>query len=152
MMTELYNEYMEQYITGVDNNINSEYWDVEQEYVTQETFIQSEQNDLNVVDPIHNSDQGYEGEQFPSEYDTFIIMINETGSTEETEKNAYGLEGEYKKDFEEWKHNYDWFGRTFQEWIQEKKEYERKLIREMAESWEDDKCDDAGKIYFCEKV
>lgn len=64
---------------------------------------------------------------------------------EESEENAYGLEGEYKKDFEEWKHNYNWFGKSFQEWIQEKQEYQRELIREMEENWEDDMSDDGGK-------
>ena len=67
---------------------------------------------------------------------------------EESEGNAYGLEGEYKKDFEAWKNNYNWFGKSFQEWIQEKKDYERELIREMAESWEDNMSDDGGRYDY----
>lgn len=62
--------------------------------------------------------------------------------------NSYGLEGHYKHDFDTWRANYNWFGRSFQEWIQEKQDYERELFREMRESWEDDRTDDGGR-YCC---
>lgn len=79
-------------------------------------------------------------------YDDIECGIEE--EKEESEENAYGLEGEYKKDFEAWKNNYNWFGKSFQEWIQEKHEYERELIREMAESWEDNMSDDGGRYDY----
>jgi len=95
-----------------------------------------------------------EDDQSTPVYDIYDIIDGadiECGIQEEkedTEENAYGLEGEYKTDFEAWKHNYSWFGKSFQEWIQEKQEYERELIREMAESWEDYMSDDGGRYDY----
>lgn len=66
---------------------------------------------------------------------------------EDTEENAYGLEGEYKTDFMEWQRNYSWFKASFQEWIKEKKEYEEEIAREMQEMYEDNYSDDGGRYY-----
>jgi hypothetical protein len=46
-----------------------------------------------------------------------------SASREGNDDNEYGLEGKYKKDFIKWKNDYSWYGKTFQEWIQDKKQY-----------------------------
>ena len=72
-------------------------------------------------------------EIYDPEYDYYMDEILE--GEQASESNAYGLEDEYKQDFEEWKYNYEWFGKTFQEWIQEKQAYWEEVARETEENW-----------------
>lgn len=68
-----------------------------------------------------------------------LYTILPEGSTinevlDDTEDNAYGLEDQYRDDFNDWSYNYKWFGRTFQEWIQDKQEYLRGWEEEQKEN------------------
>lgn len=71
-------------------------------------------------------------------YDTSLLSLDGEQVSGGGEQDAYGLEGAYKTDFEDWCKNYHWFGKTFQEWIQEKQEYWEEFARDQEET-EDEK-------------